>query len=368
MPDLDRQHGNSLWNQVDVHRLNHSSLQDFCSPRRGFPSRLYPFDDELEEGEIVTRAALDVLQVEGTTVYDLQTDSARARLVPAWGNNCVNLKWRDHPILEAVAWEELAAKPTSYGIPILFPFPNRVAGGKFEFSGKIYRVDPPRHGFVRSRPWIVTDTSNGEDEVSVTALFESHLHSDISIDAYPSSFSLEATYRLRDDMLVLEYAARNTGQHYLPLGLGIHPYFRRPKKGTLQVPANQIWELQDSLPTGKKLAVGPDRDLRQPRDVNALELDDIYSDLIASPQGTVRCRLVDLENQIETCVSFSRDEFPEAVIYTAPHPRQAVCIEPYTCPTDALNLANRGGSRANLVVLPPSQRAHWTIRIGMRQL
>ncbi len=241
-------------------------------------------------------ASLDVTKLAGIEVCELRSGKAEARIVPAWGNNCVSLTWQGYSILEPVEWSVLAEKPTGFGIPILFPFPNRVANGRFEFGGKAYSLDPPRHGFVRSRPWIVTGSLAGEQEAWVTALFESHLHPDIPVDSYPSSFSLEATYRLRPDCLILAYAARNTGQRYLPVGLGIHPYFQRPKQGTLTVPANQIWELEDSLPTGEKVPVQKRYDLRKPARLEDLELDDIYTDLIGDSRDSVRCILSDHEN------------------------------------------------------------------------
>ena len=39
---------------------------------------------------------------------------------------------------------------------------------------------------------------------------------------------------------------------------------------------------------------------------------------------------------------------------TPPH-RQAVCLEPYTCPTDAINLQQRGVD-AGLLVLQPGEK------------
>src|SRR5207249_2577983 len=45
--------------------------------------------------------------------------------------------------------------------------------------------------------------------------------------------------------------------------------------------------------------------------------------------------------------------FREVVVFTPPH-RQALCIEPYTCITDALNLQARGVD-AGMQVLPPGQ-------------
>ena len=43
--------------------------------------------------------------------------------------------------------------------------------------------------------------------------------------------------------------------------------------------------------------------------------------------------------------------FRELVLFTPPH-RKAVCLEPYTCPTDAVNLAARGLDVGWQVVAP----------------
>lgn len=43
--------------------------------------------------------------------------------------------------------------------------------------------------------------------------------------------------------------------------------------------------------------------------------------------------------------------FRDLVIFTPPH-RQAVCLEPYTCVTDAINLHGRG-VETGLMILPP---------------
>ena len=55
-------------------------------------------------------------------------------------------------------------------------------------------------------------------------------------------------------------------------------------------------------------------------------------------------------------------ELRELVVFTPPH-RQAFCIEPYTCITDAINLQQRG-TDAGLQVLPPG--GQWTGIVEMR--
>ena len=53
--------------------------------------------------------------------------------------------------------------------------------------------------------------------------------------------------------------------------------------------------------------------------------------------------------------------FREVVVFTPPH-RQAFCIEPYTCITDAINLQQRGVD-AGLQVLAPGQEWTGTVRL-----
>jgi aldose 1-epimerase len=165
----------------------------------------------------------------------------------------------------------------------------------------------------------------------------------------------------------METVAHNTGAHEMPMGFGIHPYLRRPAQGTLSVPARKRWELEDSLPTGQLVEVAGSYDLRQPRDVASLELDDIYTDLVADPDGLVRCTLTEQRRGIQTTVAFAAAQFPHVVIYTAPAPRQALCIEPYTCPTDGFNLQQRG-IESNLIVLQPGESRRFDIWIATGRL
>ena len=50
------------------------------------------------------------------------------------------------------------------------------------------------------------------------------------------------------------------------------------------------------------------------------------------------------------------------VVFTPPH-RQAFCVEPYTCVTDAINLQQQGID-AGLIVLQPGQR--WQSALELR--
>jgi aldose 1-epimerase len=220
-----------------------------------------------------------------------EADIAAAAIAPAWGNNCFMLQVHE-PVLETVAFAAFQARPTSYGIPILFPFPNRLRDGILSFCGQRYVVNPNWHGFVRDKAWRVLHTGASEGEGAwITSRFEAVQYATAILRQFPCPFCFDVTYRLRAAVLSIETVVYNTGAHDMPMGFGIHPYFRCPAPGTLCVPARQRWELEDNLPTGKLLAVDGPYDLRQPRDVTSLVLDDIYTDLMTDTDGLVRCTL-----------------------------------------------------------------------------
>ena len=68
-----------------------------------------------------------------------------AEVVPTWGGSCIAFRAAGHSVLEAVSLDEIAKKPTSYGIPILFPFPNRIRDGRFSWEGKDYQLPGTDH-------------------------------------------------------------------------------------------------------------------------------------------------------------------------------------------------------------------------------
>ena len=296
-----------------------------------------------------------------------QGEQAQAEIAPALGNNCFAFR-TTADILEPLAIDDFLSRPTSYGIPILFPFPNRLRDGAFTFQGSAYQVNPPRHGFVRDKAWTVIEAQASEsDGAWLRCRFDARQHAEAILRQFPFPFVLEMTYRLQEGRLGIHLAATNTGERAMPVGYGLHPYFRRPARGTIQVPANHRWELADSLPTGKVLELDEADDLRQPRDLNGLVLDDIYSGLTTTAAGMTECLLTDSDQGTEIVVEFSARQFPFVVVYTPPAPRQAICIEPNTCPTDAFNLEQRGIA-SNVIALEAGAQVSFDVYVYQRPL
>ena len=305
---------------------------------------------------------------DGVEIFVLQEgEHARAEIAPALGNNCFAFQTA-LPVLEPVSFAEFCKKPTSYGIPLLFPFPNRLRDGAFTFQGKSYQINPPRHGFVRDKAWKVLETGASASEGAwIRAELNAADYAKEILEQFPFPFTLQLTWRVKDGGLELHAVAENTGEREMPTGFGIHPYFRRPERGTVQVPAAKRWELSDSLPTGKILDLDEQFDLRQPRDIAGLLLDDIYTEPLGDASGLVQCYLNDEVNKVQTVVEFNQQQFPHIVVYTPPAPRPAICIEPNTCPTDAFNLQHQGID-GNVIVLKPSEKSEFNVRVYTRHI
>jgi aldose 1-epimerase len=274
---------------------------------------------------------------------------ASATIAPEFGCNCFDWKAGpagQTPLLYADPQVFPDGRPTRSGIPVLFPYPNRIRGGKFTWEGVKYQLPLSDstglhsiHGFACRRPWRVLASGANEISAWLTAEFHCAVDSPENLASWPADHLLQLTFRLGANVLRLEAVVKNPSTRSLPFGLGFHPYFHRPSPQTLvQAPARAFWELHDNLPTGKVLPVNPSRDLNSPRPAGELQLDDVLTEL---PGDRANAEGLLFRGQIGQLELWTSPAFRELVAFTPPH-RQAVCLEPYTCTTDAANLATQG--------------------------
>jgi aldose 1-epimerase len=320
---------------------------------------------------VSSRAAAGVTGLDPTIIVLEDGRGAVAEVWPALGFNCI--RWQ--AVREGQALELLYAdpalfsngRPTRSGIPVLFPFPNRIREGRFSWQGREYSLpcnDSTQknaiHGFACRVPWRVIDRGASAESAWVTGEFRCSLDAPESRPLWPADQQLRLTIRLGHGTLRLEAVVHNPDSVPLPFGLGYHPYFRLPFSGTtspedctVQVPAAEFWELNESLPTGNRLKVDAGRDLNRPRRVGDLALDDVLTGLPPRPPRT--------DGLIERAAitggpgrpmrMFCAPAYREMVVFNPPH-RQAFCVEPYTCTTDAINLQARGIEVGWLVLEP----------------
>jgi aldose 1-epimerase len=299
----------------------------------------------------------------------------RASIWPALGFNC--FAWQvqrdgqsiDLLYADAALFTDAAPRPTRSGIPVLFPFPNRIREGRFTWDGKEHRLplndsggQNAIHGFACRHAWRVANQGADSAAAWVRGSFRPSRDAPEVRSLWPADYEIEVTYRLSPGRLRLEAEVHNPDSVPLPFGLGYHPYFRLPllpgsqaENCTVCVPARSYWVTEDSLPTGEKGPVAEGRDLNTPRRFADLHLDDVLTDLpaVVPDADGLRPRAVLRDGAVALQLWWS-DDFTDVVVFTPPH-RQAFCVEPYTCTTDAVHLQARG-LEVGWQVLPPGGR------------
>ncbi len=317
------------------------------------------------------------------TVYTLKHGSgASAEIWPAHGFNC--LRWRvstaDGPrdmLYCAPDWNENPV-PTRSGVPILFPFPNRIRDGKFSFEGKSYQLplnDSTKanaiHGFAPRHAWTVFGYSTDNDSAWIHGDFHTSLAAPESARSWPSDSLLSMICRLSEKSLRLEMRVKNVGAGPLPFGVGLHPYFRFPcadetiDRCKLHAPARSIWQSVANLPTGERGPMPDQLNWNSAHGLAGVQLDTPYTDLGAIAQRSDGMLLRACLGHAEfpgALQIWTSGDFRQSVLFIPPH-RRAVCIEPYTCATDAVNLAERDIDTGWKVLQP---EAVWTEAVEFR--
>jgi aldose 1-epimerase len=311
------------------------------------------------------------------TITDSLTGST-ARIAAGFGFNCFDFQAQvGNEVVSVLDCEPgfptEGMRPSRSGIPILFPFPNRIRAGRYFWGGREYAIQnlTPQghaiHGFCLDRPWRVI--AQGSD--FVTGQFQLSVDAPDRLADWPSDFVLEVDYELTHNRLRANFRVMNPGETDLPWGLGTHAYFRLPLSSksqleavTVEAPVTRMWECKDNLPTGRIVDIPPEKQLRNPVGVRSLKLDDVFTDLdFEGPQFD--CSIVDERAGLQltqTCPPI----FREIVAFTPPE-RAAICLEPYTCVTDAINLA-RSGSDTGLRVLTPGTEFHTWIDLSVSKI
>lgn len=322
---------------------------------------------------------VDRAEQNGRTIYTLVdvATGASAAITPSYGFNLFDLRLpaRGEVRQVIVARADFAArpdKPGRNGIPILFPFPNRIRDGRYSFEGKDYAlaIEPGKehaiHGFAINAPWDVVDSGATDAGAFLVGRFQISRNAPERLGSWPADAVLTVRYDLGGRRLGMTVTVANpTGQN-LPFGFGIHPYFRlpfvagSPDRGRLIVPAAAMWTLDGSLPTGAVVPVETRVDFRHGGSTTGRHLDDVLTDL-AFDGDTCTCRLVDDDLGCATILTFDRT-FRDLVVFVPPFDDTLVAVEPYTQTTDAINLAARGID-GGLRILGPGETT--TMRIAI---
>lgn len=299
-----------------------------------------------------------------------------AQVLVSLGFNCFS--WQ--PVLSDGPREMLWAdpdfstgqrRPSSGGIPLLFPFPGRIGGAKFVFEGREYQLEPGDafgnaiHGFVFNRPWRIVE----QNESRVVGQFQASVDDPTILDRWPADFRIRVSYEVRGAELVSVVIYENTGDGPLPCGFATHAYFRLPLADRSKVadtivtaPVGAFWELEKMIPTGRVLPIAASQQLAKGLRLDEHQFDTVFTQLQSDADGSIRTHLADPASGRKLTQTFD-SSFTQCVVYTPGH-REAICLEPYTCVPDAIRLRDEG-HETGLQILQPGERRETTLRLAV---
>lgn len=228
------------------------------------------------------------------------------------------------------------------GIPILYPWANRLGANSFTAEDVTVQLTPgangvradpaglPIHGVLAAYPdWRVT--AETADELTAELDFGADAR---LLASFPYPHLLSMGVRLAERTLTVRTTVRATGERAVPLCFGYHPYLQLPRteraEWIIETPPLRHLSLDErGLPTGQNSAQ-PTRSER----LGDNTFDDAYDQV---PDGSVFA-VQGGDRRLE--VHFKQG-YTAAQIF-APPGEDVVCFEPMAAPTDALR---RGGYR-----------------------
>ena len=283
-------------------------------------------------------------------------------LVPGQGANLLSLQIGGHEWIEGCTTpEHLTANPWSRS-SLLFPFPNRLRDGRYEWLGKTYQFqtndtqrDNALHGFA---PLGVLSFAVADPDLQAgQGTLHTYYEYDGRRESYPFPFRIDFSVTLRDGGEVdFDLRMQNTGTQPIPAGLGYHPYFRAGESVNayrLRMPAvDMIGVDKRMIPNGKSYAF--DR-YASAQSIGIDVLDNCFR--LRAREGRVSTVVEGTYGRLELWQEAGPDGYGYLQVFTHPE-RTSLALEPMTCNIDAFN------NQQGLVTLDPG--AAFGSRFGLR--
>jgi len=276
----------------------------------------------------------------------LSAGTLEAEFAPSLGMAAVSLRHRGDELLDRRAGLAAYARTGAVmGVPLLYPWANRLAGHDYMLDGHDVRLPPgpplvhceehglPIHGLLHASPhWRVIE----HDDRRLAARLDFGAHLEL-LAAFPFPHELRIEASLTSERLRITTTVRPTGDTAVPIAFGFHPYLCLPgvPRASWEVtlpPRRHLVLDERSIPTGMGA--------RRPATRFALAdrgFDDGYDGLASRStfcvSGGGRTLAVELESG-----------YPAAQVFSPPG-ANFVCFEPMTAPANAL----RSGSGLRFV-------------------
>jgi galactose mutarotase-like enzyme len=290
-------------------------------------------------------------QVDGYGAFTLRgaRGGIEATFIPGLGMVCCSLREDGQQLLALRGGSAAYAdRGSSFGIPLLHPWANRLSGWSYDAGGRHVAIDPgspvahrdagtglPMHGLLTaSRYWNVVDAASAGDVAELSAELDFAAHPAL-LAGFPFPHRLELHVSVRATRLSIRLALTPSGSDPVPISFGFHPYLRLPgsdrRTWAVELPVRRRAVLDGrGIPTGE-LALLEFGALSGQLGDRAL--DDSFEELEAPRPGRPVTFSVADDNR-RMSLEFVTG-YTVAHVF-APSGSDFICFEPMTAPVDAL--------------------------------
>ncbi|HVP45938.1 MAG TPA: aldose 1-epimerase [Bryobacteraceae bacterium] len=266
--------------------------------------------------------------------YSLTAGELQASFLPGRGMLGVSLRYRGEELLRRLEnLDEAAAKGSTAGIPLLYPWANRLSDAHYRVAGRDVSFDPaspllhrddhglPIHGVKWGLlPWTVM-TAQADQLIARLDWAKQDL-----LTVFPFRHTVEMNATLRPNDLTIATTVRAVDA--VPVSFGFHPYF-----GIAGVPRS-AWKLE--LPAMRRIVLDS-RGIPTGEEAPFDHFDGLLGDSIFD----AGFRVLDDRPQFALSGGARRitveflENFPYAQVF-APKGKDFVALEPMTARTNAL--------------------------------
>jgi aldose 1-epimerase len=273
-------------------------------------------------------------------------------IYPNLGASLQKLSSNNTEIINGIsnAAEGLNDYKNAFKSAFLFPFPNRISDGKYEFGQTKYELDcnekPLKnalHGHIYDKQFSIKNTETSENNAIVSLYYAD----EGKTKGFPFPYQIEIIYTFSREKITIDFQVFNNGEKSFPFGIGWHPYFKTSNlnansldfEGASQYSLNEKMIPQDEIPLKFKT----------PLFIEKTTLDDCF--ITNKPQATFESEAYKIGIDF-----FPKNKKNYLQVYTPPT-RNCIAIEPMTCAPNAFN--NKNG----LLILEPNKKFEWQISL-----
>ncbi len=254
-------------------------------------------------------------------------------VVPRYGGTVTSLVLGNghHEVLRNDSLHELERNPLFRG-RFLFPFNDRIPGGKYSFKGKSYLLPvncfedgSAIHGFLYRERMDIVERS--EDQMVLTWRTDNSM-----LPGYPFVLSLTIAITLYEGSVSFKFTIQNKGATPAPCAFGWHSYFKTDAASILKAEYPCFFKTDKRfLPVGEcRSTAGTSFDFTGGALLEGKELDHTFR---TAGGGVTR-----LVNNAYT-VNIVQENFPYTQLFIPPE-RDSIAIEPVTSKPNSFNTAD----------------------------